>query len=140
MTAIVQTQSYAGFWIRAAAYLIDGLALSLIGGLVGSNVHYGPSSYDEVARSRDLSGLLNLIYFVAFWAYNGGQTLGNRLLGIRVVKSDGTPVTLGTAVVRWIGLVLSVIVVFLGVIWVGFDPKKQGWHDKIAGTVVIRTS
>lgn len=41
---------------------------------------------------------------------------------------------------RWIGLVISFIVVLLGVIWVGFDPKKQGWHDKIAGTIVVRSA
>jgi uncharacterized RDD family membrane protein YckC len=65
--------------------------------------------------------------------------VGNRLLGLRVVKLDGSPVTLGTAIVRWIGLVISFVVILLGVIWVGFDPRKQGWHDKIAGTVVVRS-
>ena len=140
MTAIVQSQRYAGFWIRVGAYLIDAIALGVIGSLFGSNVHYGPDGYDQFSRSRDLSGLLNLVYFVAFWAYNGGQTIGNRLLGLRVVKVDGMPVTLGTAILRWLGLVLSFVVVLLGVIWVGFDQKKQGWHDKIAGTVVVHTS
>lgn len=140
MTAIVQTQRYAGFWIRTGAYLIDAIALSVVGSLLGSNAHYGPDGYDQFARSRDLSGLLNLVYFVAFWTYNGGQTVGMRLLGLRVVKLDGTPVTLGTAIVRWIGLVISFLVILLGVIWVGFDAKKQGWHDKLAGTVVVHSA
>jgi uncharacterized RDD family membrane protein YckC len=140
VTVIVQTQRYAGFWIRVGAYLIDAIALSVVGSLLGSNAHYGPEGYDQFARSRDLSGLLNLIYFVAFWTYNGGQTVGNRLLGLRVVKIDGTPVTLGTAIVRWIGLVISFVVILLGVIFVGFDSKKQGWHDKMARTVVVHSA
>lgn len=140
MTAIVQTHRYAGFWIRVGAYLVDAILLGIVGSVLGSNAQYGPNGYDQLSRSRDLSGVLNLVYFVAFWTYNGGQTVGNRLLGLRVVKIDGTPVTLGTALVRWIGLVISFVVVLLGVIWVGFDPKKQGWHDKMAGTVVVHTT
>jgi uncharacterized RDD family membrane protein YckC len=140
VTAIVQTQRYAGFWIRVGAYLIDAILLGIVGSLLGSNAQYGPNGYDQVSRSRDLSGLLNLVYFVAFWTYTGGQTLGNRLLGLGVVRIYGTPVTLGTAIVRWIGLVISFVVILLGVIWVGFDPKKQGWHDKLAGTAVVHTT
>ena len=57
-----------------------------------------------------------------------------------VLHFDGTPITLGTAIVRWIGLVISFVVILLGVIWVGFDPRKQGWHDKMAGTIVVHTT
>jgi uncharacterized RDD family membrane protein YckC len=52
------------------------------------------------------------------------------------VGTDGKLIGFGTALIRWLGLVLSFSVLFLGVIWVAFDPQKQGWHDKIANTYV----
>ena len=60
-----------------------------------------------------------------------------RFLGLRVVGTDGNLIGFGTALIRWLGLVLSLGVVLLGVIWVAFDPDKQGWHDKIARTYVV---
>jgi uncharacterized RDD family membrane protein YckC len=60
-----------------------------------------------------------------------------RFLGLRVMGTDGRLIGVGTAVIRWLGLVVSFSVLFLGVIWVAFDPQKQGWHDKLAGTYVV---
>jgi uncharacterized RDD family membrane protein YckC len=82
--------------------------------------------------------VLSLVYFVGLWTYMGGS-IGQRILGMRVVDAaTGQPIGLGKAVVRWLGLLLSFFVCFIGVIWVAFDPRKQGWMDKIAGTVVVR--
>jgi uncharacterized RDD family membrane protein YckC len=68
-----------------------------------------------------------------------GGSLGQRLLGMRVVDATtGQPIGFGKAAVRWLGLILSFVVCFIGVIWVAFDGRKQGWMDKIAGTVVVR--
>ena len=60
---------------------------------------------------------------------------------IRVVKTDGSPITVGTAIVRYIGMIINSIIFGLpiGWLWVVWDPNKQGWHDKIAGTYVITT-
>ncbi len=60
-----------------------------------------------------------------------------KLLDLRVVRTDGTSLGVAAAVVRYIGLIISCLVLFLGVIWVAFDARKQGWHDKIAGTFVV---
>ena len=82
---------------------------------------------------------MSLLYFGLFWSkVGGGQTVGMRFLGLQVVGTDGKLIGLGTALIRWLGLVVSFSVLFLGVIWVAFDPLKQGWHDKIANTYVVR--
>jgi uncharacterized RDD family membrane protein YckC len=57
-----------------------------------------------------------------------------------VIRTDGTDLTIVQAFIRYIGLVVSFLVIFIGVIWVAFDPNKQGWADKIAGTYVIKTA
>ena len=67
-------------------------------------------------------------------------TIGNKLLNIRVIKTDGSDLSIVVALLRYVGLVISVLVIFIGVIWAAFDPNKQGWHDKIAGTYVVKTS
>lgn len=85
--------------------------------------------------------MLSLLYFSLFWSWlGGGQTVGMRFLGLRVVGTDSQPIGYGTALIRWLGLVVSFSVFCLGVIWVAFDPKKQGWHDKLASTYVVFTS
>jgi uncharacterized RDD family membrane protein YckC len=65
----------------------------------------------------------------------------NKALHIKVVKTDGSPITVGTAIVRYIGYIVNSLIFGLpiGFIWAAFDPQKQGWHDKIAGTYVITT-
>ena len=64
---------------------------------------------------------------------------GQRVLGMRVVDANsGAPIGFGKAALRWLGLVISFAVCFIGVIWVAFDGRKQGWMDKIGGTVVVR--
>jgi uncharacterized RDD family membrane protein YckC len=62
-----------------------------------------------------------------------------RVLNIKVVRTDGSALTILQAFIRYIGLIVSVACIFIGVIWAAFDANKQGWHDKIAGTYVIRT-
>ncbi len=134
--AIVTTR-YAGFWVRAVAYLIDAVILGLVGGVL-SGVGLHSRSVD--AQSSSPSALLSLIYFGLLWShYGGGQTLGMRLLRLRVVGTDGSQIGVLRALLRWLFLVISFVVCFIGVIWVAFDPQKQGWHDKIASTYVIAT-
>ena len=59
------------------------------------------------------------------------------VLGIKVISADGTSVGWGKALLRYIGYIISAIVLFLGFIWIAFDSKRQGWHDKIASTLVV---
>jgi uncharacterized RDD family membrane protein YckC len=84
-----------------------------------------------------VASLLALVYHVGMTAY--GATLGKRVFGLKVVKEDGSVPGFGTALLRQtIGYWLSGAIFYLGFIWIAFDDKKQGWHDKIARTYVIR--
>ena len=112
----------AGFWIRAAALLID---LILIG------VIFGPLSAGHLI----LPGLA--AYGAVMWKYKG-TTIGGIVCGLRVVRLDDRPLDWPTTVVRALGCFLSLAVAGLGFVWVVFDSERQSWHDKIAGTVVVR--
>ena len=123
---------YVGFGRRLLAFIIDSLILWLVSAVI-------TLPFDSWSTYYALSFLINASYFIFFWVYYNGQTLGNRILAIRVIKENGNNVDIGTGVVRYIGYIISSIVFGLGFIWVIFDSKKQGWHDKIARTLVIET-
>lgn len=126
---------HAGFWVRVLAQLIDAALLALVGGVV-TELGMHPHALDSTIGG--LSALLSLLYFSFFWSWlGGGQTVGMRFLGVRVTGTDGQLIGYGTALIRWLGLVVSFSVFFLGVIWVAVDPQKQGWHDKLARTYVV---
>ncbi len=142
---------YAGFWIRFAAYLIDAILVGVVTfGLIkatGVITVYCPFGVtdpnDPSCSGTQISGLfyvlilLPVIYDVVLWAFGG--TLGQRLLGMRVVNAaTGGNLGLARSLLRYVGLIISSIPIYLGLIWVGFDPRKQGWHDKIAGSYVVR--
>jgi uncharacterized RDD family membrane protein YckC len=113
----------AGFWIRMTALLLDAV---LVGVVMGMLHHMG-----------DADLLVLAIYGAVMWKLRG-STLGGIVFDLQVVRLDDRPVDWETAIVRALGCFLSMAVVGLGFFWIGFDPGKQAWHDKIAGTVVVR--
>jgi uncharacterized RDD family membrane protein YckC len=134
----------AGFFVRTWAYLIDAFLLSLVGGafpfLVIANNNEQIANGQRVTTGAGGSVLVSLIYFLIFWSHlGGGRTLGMRLLRLRVIREDGSELGVSGAFIRWLGLWLSFAVCFVGVIWVAFDSHHQGWHDKIAKTLVVRS-
>ena len=95
---------------------------------------------ETMTRVSGLLQLLPLAYHVGFWTWRG-QTPGMMLVGLRVAReSDGSSPGLGRSFLRYIGYLISGFALGIGFIWVAFDSRKQGWHDKIAGTVVVRRS
>ena len=131
----VATTEKASWWTRFLAILIDAIGIGIIAGAISSLLGADTQS----RQYQGLSILLQAAYFTYFWSAAGnGQTLGSRALKIRVVKTDGSYLDYVGAFLRYIGFVISCVVVFLGVIWAAFDAQKQGWHDKIAGTYVVR--
>ncbi len=137
---------YAGFWIRFASYLIDVIPIGIIGGVV--NVATGTGYSCRVDANSCASGTSYIgswlgfvvlgFYWVLTWSLLGGS-LGQKALGMSVVNAlDGERIDIGKAVIRWVGFVISAIPFALGLIWAAFDPRKQGWHDRIAGTYVVR--
>jgi uncharacterized RDD family membrane protein YckC len=139
-----QRPTYAGFWIRVVSWIIDGIVLAIISAAIPPLLGAGPGVTFDGARvdidygANALGALVGLIYFVGLWSWKG-QTLGMMPFGIWVVRAeDGGRVDPLRALVRYVGLIISFAVLLLGVIWVAFDDRKQGWHDKLANTFVVR--
>jgi uncharacterized RDD family membrane protein YckC len=123
---------FGGFWIRFIAYYVDGLLAEII--VILLVLAFIPS----IAGVLLISMIVMPAYFIGFWATTG-QTVGMKLLGLRVVRnSDGGRLGFGGAVLRLAGFAISCLPLYLGLIWVAFDSRKRGWHDLIAGSVVIR--
>jgi uncharacterized RDD family membrane protein YckC len=123
----------AGFWERMGAAFLDMVAVGFITGFAHGSLGYllrflnGPPVFFIVA----------LAYFAGLWAWKG-TTIGGIVLKLHVVRHDGGPLTFLVALVRGLAAAFSAVVFFLGFFWIGWDREKQGWHDKIAGTVVVR--
>ncbi|MFT4993563.1 MAG: putative RDD family membrane protein YckC [Paraglaciecola sp.] len=134
---------YAGFWLRVAASLIDTIMLLVLLFPLLSLI-YGMTYWTQ---PRPISGIgdvvLNYIapgvIVILFWVYKSA-TPGKMILKMRIVdaKTLQQPKT-SQLLVRYLGYYLSAIPLFLGLIWVGIDKRKQGFHDKLAGTLVIKT-
>ncbi|HWS61517.1 MAG TPA: RDD family protein [Steroidobacteraceae bacterium] len=113
----------AGFWIRMAALLIDILLVGFAMSVLHHVVH--------------LHLLVLAAYGAVMWKLRG-STVGGIVFDLKVVRLDGRAVDWETAIVRALGCFLSLAVAGLGFIWIAFDGANQAWHDKIAGTVVVR--
>jgi uncharacterized RDD family membrane protein YckC len=81
--------------------------------------------------------ILSLVYFTYFHSATG-QSIGKRLLKIKAIQTSGEPLNFKIAFIRWGGYFISGLAMYLGFLWVLFDKNKQGWHDKIAGTYVVK--
>ncbi len=160
--------TYVGFWRRFVAFLIDtvlsGVVWWALFALVVARTDFSSwrvflrvdpvtgrplaSDAELITAMRDFLGLwlavfglfwlAHALYHIIFWSWRGG-TIGQLVLGIQIRReADGTRIGFGTSIVRYIGYLISFWVFYLGVIWIAFDGRKQGWHDKIANTLVIR--
>ncbi len=133
---------YAGFWIRVWASLID-TALAGIILLPLLTAVYGTAYWDSDRLFQGpidflLSWVAPVVAVLLFWV-SRQATPGKMVVGARIVdaRTGGKPST-GQLLGRYAGYYLSIIPLCLGFLWVAFDPRKQGWHDKLAGTVVVR--
>ena len=144
-----QDLEYAGFWIRVGSALIDSILLLLIitpllikfYGWTYFSANSDFNSYVFVKGPSDfiISYLVPAIISIAFWVTKSA-TPGKMLLKLKIVDAKtGYPMTLGQSIGRYLAYYVSIIPFCLGFIWVGLDSKKQGWHDKLAGTVVVRS-
>ncbi len=135
---------YAGFWVRVGASLIDSILLMLVTTpLLVAIYGWAGLDYGYAVRSTGfvdilVTWILPVVAVIWFWVKKQA-TPGKLLLSLRVVDAKtGRSLTVGQSVARYLGYIVSTIPFGLGLLWVGFDSKKQGWHDKIAGTVVVR--
>jgi len=123
--------NYAGFWRRFAAYIIDAIILGAVSGILIAIM--GAQQTTSL-----LSGAIGIIYIIGFWTWRG-QTPGKMAMGVKIVKTDGSPIGIGRAILRYVGYFVSSIILLIGYLMIGWDSKKQGLHDKIAGTYVVKT-
>jgi uncharacterized RDD family membrane protein YckC len=134
---------YAGFWVRVGASMIDTVLMMVILVPLLLSV-YGWEYFESESLIQGpadflISWLLPAIAIVWFWAKRQA-TPGKSALSLRVVDAEtGGSLSVGQCIGRYLGYFVSMIPLGLGLFWVGFDKKKQGWHDKLAKTVVIRT-
>jgi uncharacterized RDD family membrane protein YckC len=123
----------AGFWERMGAAFLDLVVVGVITGIAHRPLGFLLSFLD----GPPVFFIVALAYFAGMWAWKG-TTIGGIVLKLQVVRHDGGPLTFLVALVRGLAAALSAVVLFLGFFWIGWDREKQGWHDKIAGTVVVR--
>jgi uncharacterized RDD family membrane protein YckC len=137
---------YAGFVSRMLAYGIDIVVIVVMliafGWLVDTVTTlfppaiFDPTEWIQIALAGVIVIVTSAIYYLFFWTLTG-QTPGKMLLGLRVVSLDGSNVTFWQALRRFVGYFLSALAVYAGYWWVLVDNRRQGWHDKLAGTIVV---
>lgn len=143
---VVSYNSYAGFAKRLIAFVLDSMLVRIGIGMFFFRInlitlYYGHDGWDIshhlLFRHGLVVELITMAYFVFCESSTWQATLGKKLLGMKVVNEQYGRLSVKDAVIRFLTKYLSAAVLLLGYIWIIFDPKKQGWHDKIAGTYVI---
>jgi uncharacterized RDD family membrane protein YckC len=149
------TVKYAGFWLRFVAFIIDAIILGFIGFAItipfmaslplGTFMHGGPPRPEDWVPMMGMFGRVAMVRFVINWLYYAllqsspwQATLGKKALGLVVIDLQGQRISFGRATGRFFAKILSTIILFIGFIMIGFTARKQGLHDIIAGTLVLR--
>jgi uncharacterized RDD family membrane protein YckC len=136
-----------GFGPRLIATVLDAVILGFFTFVVGAIVGVVAALLDLYTPNRQIpiEGLLivsllalSVLYYVRAWT-DSGQTMGKMVLGLRVVGSDGQPLSAGRALLRYLGYLVSGLLLSLGFLWIVFDRKRQGWHDKMAASYVVES-
>lgn len=145
--------AFAGFWIRLVGYLIDAIILGVVGTilqltLAGSLIAIPRAGTPPEAMVGPAMGMIGLIFvlniaiaasYEAFFVANMGATPGKLVIGVKVVRPDGSRVDLGRAFGRYFAKILSALILLIGYIMIGFDSQKRGLHDMICDTRVIKS-
>lgn len=134
----------AGFWIRVGAYIVDSVVLNLVIGVLAISFAFFLGKARNPMAIASLSPPVYAIFLFLPFVYHiyflgkRGYTPGKSFLGLQVIRQDGTGMSYGDAAIRTFSYILSWFPLSLGFFWIGFDRNKQGWHDKIAKTQVIK--
>ncbi|PIY80374.1 MAG: hypothetical protein COY80_03215 [Candidatus Pacebacteria bacterium CG_4_10_14_0_8_um_filter_42_14] len=146
---------YAGFGRRFLAYFADALIIFIISAIIQTSMGNNPflayqniNTVEEAQQmqkttSASLSSLVALLaalaYFMIFYVNYDGATPGKKLMAIKLVRDDGSKVTYPVVFIRYLATFVSAITLGIGYFWMVWDKKKQTIHDKLAGTIVIKT-
>ena len=135
---------YAGFWIRALASIIDTILIMLVTmpalmTIYGSD-YWLSEQFIQGAWDIFFSYIFPAVAVVLFWIYKSA-TPGKMICGLKVISlGDSEQLSAGRSIGRYLAYYPSIIVLGLGFLWVAFDKRKQGWHDKLAKTAVVKKS
>lgn len=133
---------YVGFWLRLGASLIDTVLLSMVifpilFAIYGKE-YFGGGQLIAGPADFIVSYVFPAIAIIIFWIYRSA-TPGKMAIRAKIVDArTGQPPSKGQLVGRYFAYYLSMFPFFLGFLWIAWDSRKQGWHDKLAGTVVVR--
>ena len=136
---------YVGFWVRVGALLIDHLLLmTIIAPIV--TIYYGKSYWGGAGFGVQgpldfiLSHVFPAVVIVAFWTWKQA-TPGKMAVSAKIVDArTGNVPSMKQYIGRYLAYCIAMLPLLAGIIWIAFDQRKQGWHDKLAGTVVVRTA
>lgn len=131
-TPYESSYEYGGFWIRFLAVFLDGLIVGL-----PMSIIFGAISLSIGTNISYIGSLLMVVYIIYFEGTTG-QTLGKKIVGVKVIGYDGNTIGIPMAILRYIGKIVSTIILMIGYIMAAFDSKKQALHDRIAKTYVIK--
>lgn len=136
---IVSYNSYAGFFKRFLAFFIDFICIRVILlKIIGISADINMFEFHNLIGIKSLIvELITMAYFVICESSSWQGTLGKKLFGLQVVSERYQRLSPSQALIRYLGKYLSSLILALGYIWIIFDAKKQGWHDKIAHTFVV---
>ncbi|MBU3941486.1 MAG: RDD family protein [Nanoarchaeota archaeon] len=125
--------NYRGFWIRFLAYILDGFIIGIPVWVLQIGLIYA-TGIQSMMYLASLAGVVLIIYMDGI----KGGTPGKLILGMRIVNEKGEYIGIPMAILRCIGKVLSGMILCIGYFMIGWDEKKQGLHDKIAQTYVVK--
>lgn len=140
-----QGLEYAGFWARAGATIIDAILMMFISIPMLISI-YGWAYFDTektglIAGPADflISWVLPAVAVIMFWIFKQA-TPGKMAISVKIVDAaTGQPASSAQLIGRYFAYFVATLPLFIGIIWVAFDKRKQGWHDKLAGTVVVKS-
>ncbi len=135
---------YVGFWLRVWASVIDTVLIAALMypllTLVFGTAYWDGTQWVQGPLDFLLSWVLPAVAVVVFWVTKQA-TPGKMLIKARIVDAaTGQNASTGQLIGRYLGYYVATIPLGLGLLWVAFDARKQGWHDKLAGTVVVRST
>lgn len=143
--------NYGGFWLRVVAYIIDAIILNIVGAIIGAVLGVGIGAGaamsgmgGEAAATGGglIGGLVGLVlgwlYFALMESSGKQATLGKMALGLTVTDLDGQRIGFGRATGRYFAKILSAVILLIGFIMIAFTERKQGLHDMLASTLVLK--
>jgi uncharacterized RDD family membrane protein YckC len=139
MATMTGTSTYAGFWRRFAAWILDGLLLSIV--TLPFTLQLGGDTAAEAARTSaagTISTVVGWLYYALMESSAKQATVGKMALGIIVTDLEGRRIGFGRATGRYFAKILSALILGIGFLMAAFTERKQGLHDMVASTLVVK--